>query len=173
MMKRRMGALALLFLGVGALLDASDANAGSAPLAVRLVNMTPDPVDDAGRACSAAIRRVFRAARDHDSDEGVAMVTQGETALRTQLASADLPPDFMSWPAAPVDALRERTHGDDYFQALVLFDCRPSDNVFRAAVFPNAGGVTHTRVSQIVTSDGFAEWMSARLIEQAWIGFVP
>ena len=141
-------------------LRATPARAGDRPLSVLLVNMTPDPVSDEGRACSAFFRRQFRI-----DDQQYHVRAMGETAFRE---ATNLEGDFMSLDPAAVARFHE---GEDWVDAIVLFDCRP-ETQFRAWVSPANGGIA--RIEWRAPLDANARrLMFDRFTTHAWVGFVP
>ncbi|MAQ14558.1 MAG: hypothetical protein CMN30_07150 [Sandaracinus sp.] len=155
--------LLTLALGVALGIPPSPASAGDRELEVVLVNMTPDPVSDAGRACSATIRSAFRADYTHLS-------TMGETAFRRAVGDTE-GADFMTY---GTDQLRPVVEvGETWRDAVVLFDCRPDQGHVDVLIRPMQGGVRHLRLRDVRLDDALVEALAKRMLRFAWLGFSP
>ncbi len=141
------------------MLAPSSATAGDRALEIVFINMTPDPVSDAQRECSARIRRGLRADYVH-------LRTMGESTVRAQLGDGD----FMTWNRQGFETLRNDRTDRSYVDAFVLVDCSPASH-FRALVVP-AQGLSRIDVPS-PTSEALQDALLARILRHAWTGFAP
>jgi hypothetical protein len=136
---------AVVFFAMLSLLVPSPGVAGSGYPVMTLVNMTPNGSDDAARECAAQMRRYFRA-------EEQDFQARGESRIRTSMVAAGdadaATSDFFEWDVAALgvlarDALQEN---EEWGAALLLFDCRPTDQVFRLLVIPQGAGIVRAEL---------------------------
>ena len=114
-------------------------------LTVLLVNMTPDPVSDEGRACSAMLRRLVR--NDRDSLRDHILRGMGETALRETLGNPE--GDFMTWDPELLDRVQE----SEPFETAVLYDCRPNARTLRMMIVSTQIGHVNVLIEDVEISN--------------------
>jgi len=170
----RAGALAVCaWLTTWALLGSSEeARAGDRELAITLVMATPSP-DAEARRCYARVARAIEG--DYTQPSRLA------AARLARAVGAESLEGFVDWPVSRlVPVARD---GESYQDAIALVDCRPTER--RADVLVvRPQGLEGTRVDprpaaarlrlRGVTIDAArARWLAARVLEHAWLGFVP
>lgn len=115
---------------------ASPGAAGDAEFIPTLINMTPDGSDDAARECAVNLRGFFRA-------EGHIFLARGESAMRRSVVQGGdaeaATSDFFEWEASALDAAGVEAYEQGNHEggaALILFDCRPTEQLFRLLIVP-------------------------------------
>ena len=152
------------------LLALSPAYAGSRPLELLIVNMTPDGmVTDDGRQCLSSMVRVARTR--YAGGDGVDVMRLGESALLREAGRTD-PRDFMEWPASALEPVQDRDRDGDRLDAVALIDCRPDSEMLDIMVVSPARGAARIRLRGSI-SERRARWASARMLDHAWVGFSP
>ncbi len=157
---RTLLALAILALCIG---EPHGVRAGDRELEILLVNMTPDPVSDEARACADRIRRVVR--------DGYTKVSQiGESALRRQVNDTS-GEDFMSYAGDRLQPVKQREGG--WFDAVLLYDCRPEARRADLLIHPADGQPRRMRLRGVAIDGDLATAMATRALAHGWIGFSP
>jgi hypothetical protein len=126
--------------------------AGDADFIPTLVNMTPDGSDDAARECAADLRGFFRV-------EGRMFVVRGESAMRRSVVERGdaeaATSDFFEWEAGALDAAAIEAFEQGNHEggaALILFDCRPTEQVFRLLIVPVRPGSVRAQLRRPLMS---------------------
>jgi hypothetical protein len=152
-----------LLCAISLALFTAPAQAGDRELEILLVNMTPDPVGDEGRRCAEHIRRSIRG-------DYTRLQQQGETAFRESVGD-EARVELMSYDADRLQRRRQR--GDDWLDAIVLFDCRPEAGRIDVLIQSAAGGVSRIRLRDLRVDRSLLETLSAIILRHAWQGFSP
>lgn len=161
MSKRPLLPVALALLG--SMMLPQPADAGDRELAILLVNMTPDPVSDAGRTCA----RQFRAALRDDYTETRAF---GESRIRALMSEPES--DFMGWDFTRVAEQRQHA-GEHGVDTIMLFDCRPDDQRLDVLVISSSGAGTTTRYRGHSLGRAQVQRAAQLALMQGWVGFSP
>lgn len=135
----------LCVLALTLLAPLSEGSADEFTLTVLLVNMTPDPVSEESRACSAMLRRLVR--NDRDSLRDHILRGMGETAFREALGNPE--GDFMTWDPELLDRVQE----DEAFETAVLYDCRPNARTLRVMIVSTQIGTLNVVLEDVEISN--------------------
>ena len=173
-MKRLRSDLALaIFAVAGVVLGvvigfAKPAGAGSGPMEVLLVNMTPDAL--ATKPSDECVKHVRHGMASVEWDEEIRFQLTGETRLRKRVKMTNGEP-FVQWP----DKAYERAKNTPYWgiSALVLVDCRPETKVLNLAFSSTKEGVARIQWRRVVLDKQRAKWIGVQVAESLWDGFVP
>lgn len=144
----------LCVLALSLLAPLSHGNADEFTLSVLLVNMTPDPVSEEGRACAASLRRTLRTVRHRET----VIRGMGETAFREALDNPE--GDFMSWTPELFDGLRESSP----FETAMLYDCRPNARTLRVMVVSANNGKLDLTLEDVEISRELINWVGDEMI---------
>ncbi len=160
--RRRLGA-PLLIATLLALHRPGPAEAGDRQLEILVVNMTPDPVSESAGECAKGLRRAIRADYTH-------MRKKGESATRRAVGDTT-GEDFMGYTAERMGPLRDQP--DARIDAIVLFDCRPEAETFRALVLPDSDDAYRLRLDRVGLGEGVVATIAEIILAHAWLGFSP
>ena len=159
--------LALLSLAL-----ASPAMAGDADFIPTLINMTPDGSDGAARECATALRRALRS--------NWSLAARGESSLRRSVVeggdAAASTSDFFEWQDSALDAVALEAYAQGNHEggaALILFDCRPSDQVFRLILVPVGPGNVRAQLRGPLMSTERAVRTMTGLLRYVGVGWYP